>query len=136
MKYRPNKHHYLQNSRLKVMWNKNLRTYDIFCMKELTSARDAELKVRIKERRMDVTNKSQSSYPKLRGYHYTRWKGFSNIELESMALIIIVGITFIFTKYNRLYCFVRLTPLMYIILIIIELERSQNQSVLFWIVLR
>ena len=41
-------------------------------MKELTSARDAELKVRIEERRMDVTNKSQSSYPKLRGYRQKR----------------------------------------------------------------
>ena len=41
-------------------------------MKELTSARDAELKVRIKERRMDATNKSQSTYPKLRGYRPTR----------------------------------------------------------------
>ena len=42
-------------------------------MKELTSARDAELKVRIEERRMDVTNKSQSSYPKLRRYRQQRW---------------------------------------------------------------
>ena len=41
-------------------------------MKELTSARDVELKVYIEERRMDVTNKSQSSYPKLRGYHRLR----------------------------------------------------------------
>ena len=51
-------------------------------MKELTSARDVELKVYREERRMDVTNKSQSSYPKLRGYRPTRWKNSSYFKLS------------------------------------------------------
>ena len=81
-----------------------MRTYGILCMKELTSARDAELKVRIKERRMDVTNKSQSSYPKLRGYHSTRLKRFFDIELEYMAVISIFGISCTFTTLDIHYC--------------------------------
>ena len=57
-------------------------------MKELTSARDAELKVYIEERRMDVTNKSQSSYPKLRGYHRLRWKeGLFYFDLSSLIFL-------------------------------------------------
>ena len=69
-------------------------------MKELTSARDVELKVYIEERRMDVTNKSQSSYPKLRGYH-REWSNRVKFYFKPLFLTVFI-VTSIIPNFDLL----------------------------------